>query len=1107
MTRRLIALLILATVLVTSSLAPDMVLATDPDDDVSVRSSSGRLLPPMPDELQLPSVHAEMLADQGSGTFDFEPGGAPTVLLDERGAPRLAVDSDEPLQAAGAVGTTTEPPTAAGLPNGLHKEVFGFLPYWMLTDSALAELRYSLVSTIAYFSVNVNRDGDLVKGSSSGWAGWTSSRMTQVLDRAHAKGVKVVLTVTMMAWDSTSAAKQERVLTSSARRTRLVNQIVNAIRNRGADGVNLDFEPVATSLRDEYVALVRELKAALQAAGVGDFLTVCVMAGAATWATGYDVAGLTSSSAADALFVMGYDYHWSGSSRAGGVAPIHSPYTLDVDGTMLDFLSETSGSKLIWGVPYYGRTWRTTKKTVNSPTIAGGSRAYTYTGHRLQAAQYGKRWDDVGKVPWYRYWDGGDGNWVQGYYDSPRSLGVKYDLINARGLAGTGMWTLLMDQGRDELWQLLAEKFVRDSAPPVGGIRLLPPATDGLSVKVGWKATDHGSGVDRYNVQVRPVGGSWELWLKGTEKTSAWFSGEIDRKYEFRVKAIDNMNNAQEWVNVPGKPGKVKAGAFARVVVSALNVRSGPGTGYDVIAQAERDDRVYVLEGPVAGSGLQWFRVQYGFREWPSSESPQIGWMAVGSDVEDYMKPALAPTITKLSPFVRYESVSSPFSPNGDGRQDVARVEFTMADAASVRLEIVDASGEVVRTSNLGSVAAGSHVATWNGRTASGAIAAEGRYLPRIVAVEGTVAHYAPARGVDADMLKTFGVRLDLTRPRVDGHEPVAGEALVPVTDPVVVDFSERMRRVGAANVYVATADGDVIPARNARKRDGRRVEITPDGPLPVGAELTVVVSKRPMDAAGNPSRPWSWSFRTAPGTAYDPWRGARLKAGTHTAYHVSDGGKLSSPKSATFDSVVTAQVGQRASLPNLPGRWLHVESGAFADRWIRESPRVHLPGEADRWRLDPSTRIVLRKGKHTGLRFDDEGNVTSTLRGELDRKRTPRVRGRWIVNGTAYFRVASGKWSGYLVRESRKAFLPSAIKRIDFPDRPRVVLSAGTYTGVRFDDDWRVVKRVTATLDRSTRATTRAWAVINGAPHFKVTDGTWAGTWVPETAGIRMDA
>ena len=91
-------------------------------------------------------------------------------------------------------------------------------------------------------------------------------------------------------------------------------------------------------------------------------------------------------------------------------------------------------------------------------------------------------------------------------------------LINARGLAGTGMWTLLMDQGRDELWRLLADKFVRDTQAPVGGVDLLPGTTDTEAFVVRWRAQDYASGVSHYNVQYRLIGGAWHGWLSGTRR-------------------------------------------------------------------------------------------------------------------------------------------------------------------------------------------------------------------------------------------------------------------------------------------------------------------------------------------------------------------------------------------------------------------------------------------------------------------------------------------------------------------------------------------------------------------------------------------------------------
>ncbi|HEX6474641.1 MAG TPA: hypothetical protein VF114_06100, partial [Candidatus Limnocylindria bacterium] len=194
---------------------PTAALAADPLPDGAVRTDDGRVLLPLPEELQAPSVHAEMLTDHGADAMHFKPGGAPSVVLNASEQPEMVGAAVEPMGTLARV-------SAAGLPNGLRKEVFGFLPYWMLTDSALASMNYQMVSTIAYFSVNANKDGNLVKGApgdpSTGWAGWTSSSMTDVINRAHANGVKVVLTVTMMAWDAASANRQAQLLGSSTAR-------------------------------------------------------------------------------------------------------------------------------------------------------------------------------------------------------------------------------------------------------------------------------------------------------------------------------------------------------------------------------------------------------------------------------------------------------------------------------------------------------------------------------------------------------------------------------------------------------------------------------------------------------------------------------------------------------------------------------------------------------------------------------------------------------------------------------------------------------------------------------------------------------------------------
>lgn len=1103
MTRRLLLLLVQTAVVLTAGWMPAPALAEEPVSEGTVVSASGRVLQPPPPQLLQPSVHAEMLADEGAAPMTFEAGEAPSIVLDRDGAAMGAPGA----QGTGSIGTLAQPLAPSGLPNGLRKEVFGFLPYWMLTDAALEHMNYSLVSTIAYFSVGARRDGTLIKGTSTGWSGWKSSRMTEVINRAHANGVRVVLTVTMMGWNSSSAANQAALLDSASARRRLVRQIVNAVQARSVDGVNLDFEPVATSRRAKYVRLVKQLKAGLRDAGVGDYLTVCVMAGAATWATGYDVAGLTAPGAADALFVMGYDYHWSGSSRAGGVAPINSPFTIDVDGTMRDFLAETSGSKIIWGVPYYGRTWPTTSKRLNGVTRGGGSQAYHYTGHLSQARRYGRRWDDVGKVPWYRRWDASARTWVQGYYDDRRSLGIKYDLVNARGFAGTGMWTLLMDQGVNDLWRLLADKFVTDTAPPVGGISLLPPSVDGVRLKVGWTVVDHASGIDRYNVQVRRAGGAWQTWLSGTTATSAWFDGRPGSTYTFRVRGIDKEGNRQPWVKVPGKPATVSPGAFAEVVTEKLNVRSGAGTSFAKVATASDGDVVYVLDGPKRASGFTWYRVQFGFAEWPASDYARIGWMAVGSGGETYLAPAAAPTTTRFQPFVQDVEATRSFSPNGDGMRDAATIRFRLAGSAtSVTLQIVNASGDVLRSTALGALGAGEHEATWNGRLTSGALAPEGRYLPRIVALDAEGTHIGPATTVNADLLSRFGTRIDLTAPDIVSSKPAVDAQLVAASQKTVIDFDEPMRWLGGGSIQLQSLAGDTIPASNLVRRGRTRVIIAPDEPLAPGEAFRVRISNTARDDAANRIAATTWSFTVAPGTAYHPMRRLTMEAGNHTAYVVGAKGALSSPRERSLDTPSHPKVGHRAALPNLPGRWLHVDTGRFDGRWLRESALDHLSGFTERNSHGGTARVVLRPGTHRGFRFSTAGNVIGRRSARLGDRSRADFRVRAIINGRSYFRIVSGPLAGYWLPESERVYLRGAIERIDFPAEPRLSLAPGRYTGYRYGADGRLRPRVTASLPRRSGATAEAWAIINGRPHFLIADGIWQGTWLRERASIAMD-
>ena len=224
-----------------------------------------------------------------------------------------------PAEPVSAVVTTEQRAAPPGATD-LRRQVFGFLPYWELADRS-TRLDYRLLSTIAYFGVGVDADGDLVRRNSDGsttvgWAGWTSSRMTSVIGAAHRRGTRVVLTVQSFAWTTNQAATQSALLGSAAARLKLARQIAAAVRDRGADGVNLDFEPLVAGRSDEFVALVRTVRTELNRIARGYQLTFDTTGSIGN----YPIEAATAPGAADAIFVMGYDYRTARRAR-----PARSP--------------------------------------------------------------------------------------------------------------------------------------------------------------------------------------------------------------------------------------------------------------------------------------------------------------------------------------------------------------------------------------------------------------------------------------------------------------------------------------------------------------------------------------------------------------------------------------------------------------------------------------------------------------------------------------------------------------------------------------------------------------------------------------------------------------
>lgn len=730
------------------------------------------------------------------------------------GVPRPIDGSGAPYapaaEPASAVVTTGAPPDPPGATD-LRRQVFGFLPYWELNDGS-TRLNYRLLSTIAYFGVGADARGNLIKrnrdGSTSvGWAGWASSRMTSVIQAAHRRGTRVVLTVQAFAWTTNQANTQSALLGSSAARLTLARQIAAAVRDRGADGVNLDFEPLVSGRSAEFVALIRSIRAELNKIAKGYQLTFDTTGSIGN----YPIEAATAPGAADAIFIMGYDYRTASSGSAGSIAPLNgSGY--DLIDTVLAYTDRVPAGRLILGIPYYGRAWSTVsdgpRAKTRTGTKYGPSASVTYANAVQLARQHGRRYDSRESSAWVAYRRrncsatyGCVTTWREVYYDDAQSLRAKYDMINRYGLRGAGIWALGYDGTRPELYRVIVAKFLHDTTPPATGIRVLPAREGDEGFLVSWSALDMNP-IRSYDVQYSVDGGPWRSWLTRTRTTEAILVGQNGHGYAFRARATDAKGNRGQWniASLPNARPTLRKGAFAVVKAASLTVRSRPDTSGAPVSKLAQGDVVALTGGPVQADGYSWYQVAGPLDTWAPTEPVRTGnWVAGASASTAYLTPRTAPNSTIVDAAIVGLSFGSggpgslgptpparaarAFSPNGDGSEDRLGLRWTNRIALdSLTLRVFRANGTLAGTRALPDLARGGQSWAWDGAVGGG-ILPDGGYVLQLVGRAGPRTFTAPSvRPISLGQIARFGVTIDTVGPRMTGAS-ISGALISPDRD------------------------------------------------------------------------------------------------------------------------------------------------------------------------------------------------------------------------------------------------------------------------------------------------------------------------------------
>jgi chitinase len=311
------------------------------------------------------------------------------------------------------------------------------------------------------------RDGQMVEGSPRDRENF---KVLTALRRQHPQ---LQVLVSVGGWTG-SGGFSDTALTAEGRR-RFVASAMEFVRRHDLDGLDVDWEYPGlpgdgNTHRPQdgasYTALMADLRAGLDAEGAprGRRYLLTLAAGAFPDFLAQTEMGKVQVSV-DFVNLMTYDFREAGADPlAGHHANLYThpsdPNRLSADRAVRDFLAAgVPPSKLVLGVPFYGRAWGEVGRTNKGLYQAGKPLAEridtSYTALAAVAGQKGwkRAWDRVSQAPFL--WNPERRVFIS--YEDPRSLRLKCRYIRDHRLGGVMFWEYFADRTGTLLGVLCAE--------------------------------------------------------------------------------------------------------------------------------------------------------------------------------------------------------------------------------------------------------------------------------------------------------------------------------------------------------------------------------------------------------------------------------------------------------------------------------------------------------------------------------------------------------------------------------------------------------------------------------------------------------------------------
>ena len=269
-----------------------------------------------------------------------------------------------------------------------------------------------------------------------GETGSVEVRATQdYVDAAHERGMAVWAVLDNFTGPD---GVQQSFLASDEARTSVIEKVIETTGEMGIEGVNVDIEGISEKYGRDFIEFIRELSIACRKEGlvlsVDNYVPY-------NFNDHYrlDEQGVF----ADYVVIMGYDEHYAGSQEPGSVASIgYVTYGIE------EALKYVSKEKLINGIPFYTRIWKTTAEGVSSQAY-GMNEVQTFIANHGMTVE----WNASAEQNYAEVHE--DDATYQIWIEDAESIERKLEVMQNHSIAGVAQWCLGMESS--DVWDVIAD--------------------------------------------------------------------------------------------------------------------------------------------------------------------------------------------------------------------------------------------------------------------------------------------------------------------------------------------------------------------------------------------------------------------------------------------------------------------------------------------------------------------------------------------------------------------------------------------------------------------------------------------------------------------------